>query len=272
MSVVPRLGGPAPTPDPRLWADPTRRKVLAALARHEEPVPLSVLAEEVGGHPNATRAHLEALRLAGLVVRESHSSGGRGRPSWLHSLTEVGRSAARRMDDDGAPDRTIALEHLSLAFVKHLAGTPGLGDLARQVGRNWGASIGSPTRARTRVGRRRAVMALFDRMGFTPVLEDPAPRAGVEGAGSMGGAGGASGQASPEDVIVLHSCPLLDSAREHPEVVCDVHQGLVVGLLEQAGAGPDVVRTDLDPFSLPQGCRLQLTWQGEQSGEAAPSP
>lgn len=271
MSVVPFLGGPAPIPNPRLWADPTRRKVLAVLARHEEPVPLTVLAEEVGGHPNATRAHLEALRLAGLVVRESHSSGGRGRPSWLHSLTEVGRSVARRMDDE-SPDRTIALEHLSLAFVKHLAGTPGLGDLARQVGRNWGASLGTPTRARTRVGRRRAVMSLFDRMGFTPVLEAPAPREGLEGAGNAEGVAGVVGQGAPEDVIVLHSCPLLDSAREHPEVVCDVHQGLVVGLLEQAGAGPDVVRTELDPFSQPQGCRLRLTWQGEQSGEAAASP
>ena len=70
-------------------------------------------------------------------------------------------------------------------------------------------------------------------------------------------------------MIELRSCPLLASARAHPEVVCDVHLGLVVGLLEHAGAGPEQVRAELDPWGLADGCRLSLTWVGE--GGATPA-
>lgn len=59
---------------------------------------------------------------------------------------------------------------------------------------------------------------------------------------------------SPEvdgDVVRLHSCPLIDAAREHPDVVCAAHLGLVEGVLGGGGA-------DLHPFAEPGVCLLDL--------------
>jgi hypothetical protein len=90
-------------------------------------------------------------------------------------------------------------------------------------------------------------MDLLDRTGFTPVLARESAPSG------------------PTDEIVLRSCPLLESAREHPEVVCQVHRGLVEGVLGRDGDGSDGradVRVELDPWGRPEGCRLVLTWPG----------
>ena len=244
--------GPLPAPDPRLWADPTRRRVLIALADHAEPVSIAVLAQEIGGHPNTTRAHLDTLRLAGLVVREAEVSGGRGRPSWLHSLTDLGRSAARRAQDEDPETPPAGLDDLGRAFVTHLATTPGLAGMAREVGQSWGAAAGAPLEGGGTPELRHAVVDLFDRMGFTPVVEDASPVEDTEASGSAGEVA--------RDVIVLRTCPLLALAQEHPQVVCDVHLGLVRGLLDQAGAGPDRVHAQLDPWGRPEGCQLVLTW------------
>ena len=257
--------GPQPAPDPRLWADPTRRRVLSALAGHEQPVSIAELAKEIGGHPNTTRAHLDTLRLAGLVAREADSSGGRGRPSWLHVLTDLGRSAARRAEDEDPDTPPAGLDDLGRAFVTHLATTPGMEGMAREVGRSWGAAAGAPLESGTTEELRRAVVDLFDRMGFTPVVDEataPAEDAPAAGDGAGCGCGHAE---EATDVIVLRTCPLLGLAQEHPEVVCDVHLGLVTGLLDQAGAGPDRVRARLDPWGRPDGCQLVLTW-GEGMG------
>lgn len=59
---------------------------------------------------------------------------------------------------------------------------------------------------------------------------------------------------SPEDdgdTIRLHSCPLIDAARAHPDVVCAAHLGLVEGVLGAGGA-------DLHPFAEPGVCVLDL--------------
>lgn len=232
--------GPLPTPDPSVWADPTRRRVLAALAGHEQPVALAVLAAEVGGHPNTTRRHLEALRVAGIVERTTDPAPARGRPGLLHALTPVGRSVVRRIEvGEDAPQ--FDDEGLTQAFVRYVAGIPDPGGLARQVGQGWGESVGKASRARTREGRRRAVRDVFDRMGFTPVEIEPSDQ---DAAGEV-------------DEIVMRTCPLLTSASEHPEVVCSVHEGLVEGMLAQTGAQ---ARVELVPWGRPEGCLLTIDW------------
>jgi predicted ArsR family transcriptional regulator len=54
----------------------------------------------------------------------------------------------------------------------------------------------------------------------------------------------------------LRQCPMLDVARRHPEVVCQVHRGLVEGALEAAGGDPD--RVDLEAFAERGACILRL--------------
>lgn len=236
--------GPVPAPSPELWADPTRHRVLQALAAQGRAVPIAEVVAAVGGHPNTTRGHLEALRAAGLVRRDAAPHVGRGRPPWLHSLTDVGRSVVRRLRTSQEA-AGLGVDSLALAFVRYLAALPDPSVQAREVGRRWGSSLPRPSAARTRPGRRRALMDLLDRTGFTPVMARESSLSG------------------PTDEIVLRSCPLLESAREHPEVVCQVHRGLVEGVLGRDGDGSDGradVSVELDPWGRPEGCLLLLTW------------
>lgn len=53
----------------------------------------------------------------------------------------------------------------------------------------------------------------------------------------------------------LTRCPLLDAARENPEVVCGVHQGLLQGLLQGTGLGD---RVRLRPFAVPGACLVEI--------------
>lgn len=57
------------------------------------------------------------------------------------------------------------------------------------------------------------------------------------------------------DRIELHDCPFRDAAREHPEVVCSVHRGLVEQLVTRAGADG---QAELLPFIQPDLCRVAL--------------
>lgn len=238
------------------------------LAEQGGPVPLSEVAAALGGHPNTTRGHLEALRKAGLVRRVAGRSSVRGRPPWLHALTELGRSAARRAaSGQGGWELT---EQMAMAFVRHLAAAPDPVGPSLEVGRRWGASVGRVTRARTRGGRRRALVDILDRMGFTPAARGAltAPTAPAAPAAPTGATSPSSARhrAGATDEIVLLSCPLLKSATEHPEVVCTVHRGLVEGMLRQSrptgdgGPADSDVQVELEPWGRPEGCRLLLTW------------
>jgi predicted ArsR family transcriptional regulator len=55
------------------------------------------------------------------------------------------------------------------------------------------------------------------------------------------------------DVIRLHACPFRDAAREHPDVVCAVHRGLVDRLL-----GGTIPSARLLPFVEPELCLVTL--------------
>jgi predicted ArsR family transcriptional regulator len=76
------------------------------------------------------------------------------------------------------------------------------------------------------------VVGLLDELGFAPEADSRAA------------------------TVALRRCPLLDAAREHPQVVCQVHLGIVRGALEHHGGDPEP--TDLIPFAEPGACRLHL--------------
>ena len=56
--------------------------------------------------------------------------------------------------------------------------------------------------------------------------------------------------------IALLRCPLLDAAKRNPEIVCNVHLGLVRGMLEVIDS--DDVSADLDAFAVPGACILHV--------------
>ncbi|HET8779090.1 MAG TPA: transcriptional regulator, partial [Agromyces sp.] len=59
-----------------------------------------------------------------------------------------------------------------------------------------------------------------------------------------------------ESTIELRACPFRTSAREHPQVVCSVHRGLVEEILEQRG--PDR-HPKLLPFVEPELCLITMS-------------
>lgn len=200
------------------------------------------LAAAVGGHPNTTRHHLRGLADAGLVSGHRSTSPRRGRPSSAYAVTPAGRALlAHRVDS--ASEEYVALAG---AFAERLAergGDPG--DDARAIGRAWGAGLAARERASaedahvdsdvdSEVEAETKVVGLLDRLGFSPRVE--------------------------ADAVLLRTCPLLDAARRHPEVVCQVHLGLVDGALAAHGARSTIAR--LEPFALPGACVLTLPAPG----------
>ena len=236
--------GPTPTPlsgDPSVEVtDPSRRRLLQVLARGPASSPPTVgeLVATVGGHPNTTRHHLRVLVAAGLVL-EQHTppEGGRGRPAARYAATRAGRQAVFAPPAGGAAEEYVAL---AAAFSERLAergGDPG--DDARVIGKAWGAGLAARHTVDEPAGATAGdrVVGLLDRLGFSPDTEP----AVADGSGTR---------------VLLRTCPLLDAARRHPEVVCQVHLGLVAGALEAHHEPSEGLR--LEPFSRPGACELTL--------------
>lgn len=206
---------------PRAAADeilPTgQARLLGLLQSQPEPATLGELSEASGLHPNTLRAHLEGLVDRGDVVRTSEPASGPGRPAHRYAVT--------------GPRRAAAAELTGLAVA--LAGAVARSSVhpeedARQAGRAWGHRLAEHPRH----GAPEPVATLAG-MGFAPEQDD-----------------------ADAGVVRLTRCPLLDAARESPAIVCGVHQGLVEGLLEHAGASTEGV--DLQPFAEVGACRLLL--------------
>ena len=231
---------PARDDPPPEVTDPSRRRLLRAISRPAaQPPTVAELVADVGGHPNTTRHHLRVLVRAGLVSEEPRPpAGGRGRPAAGYAVTRAGHEALGAGVGGAAAQEYVAL---AAAFADRLAerdGDPGAD--SRAIGRAWGTGLAARHSTEQGdveerpVGR---VVGLLDRLGFSPEVE-PAPDPG-------------SGP-----TVLLRTCPLLDAARRHPDVVCQVHLGLVAGALEADDQGADGLR--LQPFARPGACELAL--------------
>lgn len=224
-----RLGPEPWRPSGEADQSPAER-VLAALGEQVGPVTTAELVASVRLHANTVRAHLQELTDAGLVRMETVVPVGRGRPAHRYSITDEGRAVPRVNDPAFAEYRG-----LTTAFATYLASrSDNPSGEAREIGRAWGRQL-SDEAGPGRAGPTAMIMQLLARLGFTPV-----PPPGT----------------SPGEGIALRTCPLLELAEEMPEVICQVHQGLVEGALHQAGASS--VGVELLPFAEPGACRLHL--------------
>lgn len=208
---------------------PARATVLAALRRQPGPIALAELATATGLHPNTLREHIDALTHLGLVERRRAQPRGRGRPAWLYEA----------VDSPDEPGSTYGGLAAALATVIHRTSRSPREDAIR-AGTTWGREL---ARKRPEAGR----------MGRGPERHATAARRVVELLRQLGFAPDAN---TRQGVVRLTRCPLLDTARRYPDVVCGVHLGIVRGALEEYGGDP--TGSDLVPFSEPGACRLDL--------------
>jgi predicted ArsR family transcriptional regulator len=197
-----------------------RREVLDVLLGADAPLTLAELSARTGLHGNTLRGHLDALADDGFAHRGRARPAGRGRPGWLWSAVPVHSEYAGLA--------------AALARTVHRTSADPAAD-AITAGRAWGHELARTHPAGgTDVPGRERVRSLLDDLGFDPV------DAGRGRARSLR----------------LTRCPLLDVARELPEVVCNVHLGLVGGALEEYGTSG--VDAELLPFAEPGACLLHL--------------
>jgi predicted ArsR family transcriptional regulator len=211
-----------PTERHRALSHPRRVQLLRLLEEHADGLDATALAAATGLHPNTVRVHMDKLVVAGLVRSETVHAGGRGRPPNRYLLEETASDESR-------------YRLLSSMLASALAtGEDGPSPIAEAAGRRWGRQlIAAPPADATAAAERdptRAVTVLFDRLGFAPAPED--------------------------DRIVLHACPYRELAREHPDVICGLHLGLLRGALDVQGR--QAADGWLEPFVTPTRCHAGL--------------
>lgn len=220
-----------------------RQRVLELVREHDEPVDAAELAAELGLHTTTVRFHLDALCEEGLVERSRMTRAGVGRP-------RTGYRAVRDRLDYRILAEILALELGDTAGKRR--------QRAEAAGRRWAErirdtgthqdAVGQPVSggsvARDAAEERSAMITtVFERMGFDPELV-PAEKS------SRG----------RRRSIRLHSCPVRDLARDHPEVACALHRGLLQGLAgpaEPGGSAPGM-RVELEPFVEPELCLARV--------------
>ena len=224
------MRGPRPPePDRALPAlSKAQAAVLQTVGSTPHAATLAELAQSTGLHVNTLREHLDALITLGLVRRESAAPSGRGRPAWRYSAS--GRQ--------GSPVAEYAGLAAALASVLHRTSADPVAD-AVQAGTEWGHELartaGSPA-DHGDVAARRQVVSLLGDMGFDPVVDVPVDPG--------------------HTTVRLTRCPLLDTAKRYPDVVCSVHLGIARGALREYDT--DDSGTRLTPFAEPGACLLQL--------------
>ena len=173
-------------------SDPTRLAVLRVLQASARSVGVQELADLLGVHHNAIRAHLAQLRDAGLVIESLQPRVGRGRPAKVYEA------------DPRSADRLGGVNHyrtLATLLVDVAAGAS-----PRLVGHEHGRTLAEQLRTHDPLT---ALMRVTEAEGFDPVVE-PGPD-GTD--------------------VVLRACPYEAAALRH-RIVCDLHQAIAEGVVD----------------------------------------
>ncbi len=200
----------------RALGDPTRHAIFRLVVESPTPLGVGELTERLALNHNAVRQHLAKLVAAGLVLEERAAPTGPGRPRLVYSVDPAAES---RWGVTGPYERLSGM----LTEVIRTGETPV--EVGRRVGRDDAAALGAdPSVALERV---------MAHSGFEPTVE----RRG-------------------DDVeLLLHSCPFANAAVNDPDIVCELHRGIAIGVAEAVGGIDidDLVRAD--PRRPP--CRLR---------------
>jgi predicted ArsR family transcriptional regulator len=202
--------------------DNTRYAIYLELARSQSPRSTADIADALGLHPNTVRPHLERMREVGLLDVEVDGRGTVGRPQHRYSV---------------APDApSLGLEPpafpLLARLLARLAASAGVApDDAAGAAVDQGRAMANRA---PRPGCVEALTAALDELGFDPAV------------------------ANEGDLVTIAftHCPYRELAETHPELVCNLHRGLIEGFVEEIG-GASVERfgtlADRDP------CQVELS-------------
>lgn len=220
--------------------DNTRYAIYLELARSPVPRSTAEVAESLDLHPNTVRPHLERMRDVGLLAVETESRGGVGRPQHLYSLEPQAPSL-------GLEPPPMPLLARLLAQVAASVGVAG--EEAADVGREQGRQS-VPVTARLTDQSDVTVGQAGDADRLSPCVEALAAELSRLGFDPAVAADGESA------VVAFTHCPFADVAQAHPEIVCQLHRGMVEGFVEAHG-GAEVERfgTLLDRHP----CQVELT-------------
>lgn len=208
-------------PRPAAVATPlssARAAVLAQLAEADgRPLRAQEVCRALGQHVNTTREHLEGLVADGLAEATTDKPRGRGRPATLYRCLP------------GGPMWPTGRQYAALADVlveQVLESVDDPSAAAYRAGERWGRKLLNDQP--DGVTAQQAVERQLAEVGFAP-------------------------ERTSEGEWRLSRCPLLSAARRHPDVVCNVHRGVVAALLDGLGERADV---QVFPFSEPGACRI----------------
>ncbi|WP_165372665.1 helix-turn-helix transcriptional regulator [Pengzhenrongella frigida] len=219
----------------RVLSGASRVAVLEVI-RADGPLDIQAIATRVALHPNTVRSHLDRLIKAGLVESSVSARVTPGRPR-LSFAAVAGTTS-------GPDDSYRMLAGVLAGAIGASASEPGA--VATEMGRRWGRQATpldegvGPLDGAGVVDR---IVTLLDDVGFAPTVRGSDQAVPIDAAGDP-------------TVIELHRCPFVEVAREHRDVVCAVHLGLMQGALEQLDAPPTAVR--LEPFVRPDLCLVHL--------------
>ncbi|GAA4382312.1 helix-turn-helix transcriptional regulator [Agromyces bauzanensis] len=205
-----------------------RRQVLDAIARSAHPVDALTIAAELGLHVTTVRFHLYQLETAHLVRRQVGAEPRRGRPRIRYVATSGPEEDSR--------------EQLIEVLAAALAERPDGRARSIEAGHRWADALAPPRPdaepdSDADTGDASGVDTLvrvLDDLGFEPLV-------------------------AGDDEIRLRACPFRDAARDHPQVVCSVHRGVIEQLLLTRGSDR---RADLLPFVEPELCLVTLAAPG----------
>lgn len=208
-----------------------RGRILELLANG--PGTVSSLAMHTGQHENTIREHLTALVDAGMALKYQDSVHLRGRPAWLYRINEP-------IEIREYVGLATALAGAIARSSKHPVGD------AIEAGKAWAPELVKNSKLimdtqedeaikKSFRSVRRKVLILLDELGFAPIPNADLTR------------------------TKLTQCPLLDAARQHPNIICSVHLGIARGALAEFGAPAEKIKkVELEPFSALGACLLRM--------------
>ena len=184
--------------------DNTRYAIYLELARSSAPRSTNEVADSLGLHPNTVRPHLERMRDVGLLEVEVDSRGAVGRPQHRYYLSSDAPSLG--LEPPTYPLMAGLLANVAAAFSPP---PDEVAEVARQHGRH-AAAVRAQEGVTSCVA---AVTAELADMGFDPVHE----------------------RDGNTTTIAFTHCPFRGLAEAFPELVCELHRGMIEGMVDVLG-------------------------------------
>lgn len=188
----------------RVLGDNTRYAIFLELARAARPLVTAEIAATLGLHPNTVRPHLDRMREVGLLDVTTDARGEVGRPQHRYSTSAEAPSFGLE------PPTIPVLARMVLNMAERLQAGPAD---AAAVGETEGAARAAGYAAAP--STLEALVADLDRLGFDPVASE--------------------GTTSDGAVVAFANCPFAPYVESHPDLVCNLHRGLVSGFVETMG-------------------------------------